>query len=267
MSTEADFPPGVVRMHRDHERAWDESGRTMRILYKVPHDVIDLFEYAVGGKPETFGTGTGSITRIVPLQCPDSPLLYACYVRSTSCEGGGGSVGATTVPRKYKYYFMEVGFKFYGYDFGGDRPFLSLSVEGGGNFITLPGSAYKFPSDNLRINQDPGRFVPEVNYLLTIHMLSSFDETLYVPYLGKVNSADFLNLSSYPAGTVRFDRLVGNYESFISGFRNWSVAFALAYRPVDWNAIMRPDTGVFEVVHNSAGDPIYESADLNALVG
>ncbi len=216
----------------------------------------DRFAFAktVAGTVE----GTGPIRRIVPLRYPDSINLIA---QRLTIEGVGRPVSAVQpyTAAKITVYFEFVPWLIQ----GNSNPFLAIRLKFGGNYVTMPGTAFKFASDSTPIKQDMGVFVPEVGYNITIYQGPTLDDATITSLVGKINSTIFLN---NPVKTMRFDGADADYSMTFDGQQQFTKQFAFTYRAKPWGQILRPDGVWEEAVNVTDGSLAYETAELKPLL-
>src|SRR5438270_297985 len=90
----------------------------------------------------------------------------------------------------------------------------------GGNMITIPGSCYAF-GDGTKVNQDVGRFVPEVEYSVTYYQVPpGLDPTLITGLTGTRNTVPLFGLGSRqgPAGLAFYDQRPPEFWAKLTAF-------------------------------------------------
>lgn len=272
MATINDLPAGWVRL-RDSTR-WRVAiggGIEAEAAFWGPGDTYAEFLRAVGGLEETFtypGAG-GSVTRVVPLKFPsNSPDFADVYAVDCELEGAGMPREDAAEQIVYEWARARVLFRSQPfYAMGSDYPLISYAFGSGADFVTRPGTAYSFPSDSLRLNQDVGVLIPWRDFQITLHNLTSPNESVYDALAGRVNSADFYhpNGEVYAAGYLQYLGPSGQYQRTIGNQQSWTVTHRFKLRYVAHNAIMRPDGTGFEVPEDDAGNPPIPAADLMAI--
>src|SRR6185437_12419511 len=141
------------------EWTWAEGARA-EMGFLVAWSDRFAFARTVAGTVE----GTGQVHRIVPLRYPDSINLIA---QRLTIQGLGAPSGPTVPYSKAK---IVVNFEFVPWLIQGNaNPFRAIRLKYGGNYVTMPGTAFQFASDSTPIKQDMGVFVPEVGYNVTIY--------------------------------------------------------------------------------------------------
>jgi hypothetical protein len=257
LATEASITVDFKRQHEDVSGGLDDKGAfTFTVSYLVAWTDLVEFMKQVGGYPSTAST-----TATIPLQCPYAANLYASS-QSVAPMGVGPDIDTP-----YSHARVTVNFKSTQFDYTAPESYLSEDLRFAGNFITLPGSAYKF-GDGTPIDATVGRQVPEVEISLTRHKLYNLDIGLITALTGKVNSTTFVP-SKYncPPGTVLFAGASTRTDFAFGSLPVTDLTLSFLYRPVLWNAVLHPDgvTG-FAIVQDGNGDPIYSAANLNALL-
>ena len=215
-------------------------------------DVWTWLTVAAGTKEVVNGT----VTRIVPLRFPDNTNLIA---RNIDVQ----LTGYDSVNSTYSTAKMMVEFATPQWDMSGGSAFLTENLKFSSNFITLPGSAYKF-GDGTVVTQDVGRYVPEVEWSVTSYMMPTLDTATIMSVVGCVNSATILGCAP---NTLLFNG-VNSQRQTTTGFVNsYETQFSFVYRPVSWQMLMRPDGTGFATVTDNNGNGIFPTADFSVLFG
>ncbi len=202
--------------------------------------------------------GTGTLRRIVPLRYPDLTNLIA---QSLTIEGVGKPFGPTL---PYSFARITVNFEFVPWLLQGDsRPFLAIRLKYGGNYVTMPGTAFEFGSDSTPLKQDMGTFVPEIGYNVTIYAGPTLDDDTIAGLAGKINSVVFLNR---PIKTMRFDGCDADFSMTFDGQKQFTKQFAFTYRAKPWGQVLRPDGVWEEAINVNDGSLAYETGDLTPLL-
>lgn len=271
MSTINDLPDGWVRLRDSTRWRWALGGGIeAEAAFWGPGNSYAEFLRVVGGMEQTITYPDGSgVTRIVPLKFPsNSPDFEDVYAVDCELTGAGRPSEDANEQIVYEWARARVLFRTQPfYNFGGDYPLVSYSYTSGADFITRPGTAYVFPSDSLRLNQDVGVLVPFRDFQVTFHNLTSPNEELYESLTGRVNSATFRlpNGRSYDAGFIQYFGPAGQYQQTIGNQRNWTVSHRFKLRYIKHNEIMRPDGTAFEAPEDDTGANIIPEADLMQL--
>lgn len=263
MSSISDLPASYSGqwLQDSTDESIDENGVQATCSWYGPWAERIEFLRVVSGLPEqiTYPGGV-SVTRIVPLKYPFYENVYAYNARARgtgSCSLGGDGLTAT-----YDWAIITVNFKTYPYKLDGDQAMITRQDDGGMEFVTRPGSAYIFPSDSLRINQDVGVPVPTNDFSLTFHRLPFLDRALWQTLQGRVNTVDFLG---YPAGTIQYVGPSSTATVTIANQFSFEATHRFRFRWIPHNQIMRPDGTGFEAPEDGNGDTILPTTDLNAI--
>lgn len=277
MSTIADLPAGWIRLADPGATRWRLARGGVveaEALFRGPGSSYAEFLYAVGGKEETisYPGGSQSVTRIVPLKFPSASTLFDnVYANGVEIEASGLPSEDDAEQVAYEWAVARVTFSSESfYDFGSDHPLLSYSFTGNADMISQPGTAYKFPSDGLKLSQDVGALVPWRDFSITLHNLQSLDETIYDDLCGRVNSDVFYHPSGvqYAAGYIQYLGPSGGYSTTIGNQKSFTITHRFKWRRIKHNAVARPDGGGFEepVVDDMAGTTkILPAANLNQI--
>lgn len=256
MSTIDDLPSGWYVKHEPapNERITMGVGIECAMTWIGPWEERHDFKDAVAGMEEPF-TYPGGVTvnRRVPLKYPDErhedvyayDMTFEALGRSGPSTAGCGitySLCAATV------YFRSQAF----YVGTGDYPMISVATRGNPDMVTVPGTAFEFPSDSLRVDHNAGVLVPTVDYAMTFHNLPNLTDRIatWEGLAGRVNSDDFYTpfhpVTPYSAGYIQFlDFSTASSLSF-GNVQTHSATLQLRYRYVKHNEIMRPDGTGFE---------------------
>jgi hypothetical protein len=227
---------------------------------------MPAFSVAAAGLAKTITISGVSVTRLIPLLHPRIANCYADDIQIYPPEGDVATLG-TDGSIDFADYFADIHFSTPTYQYEeGDYPTTTLNLNGGVDMVTRPGSAYKFPSDGLRINHDVGVPVQTVDFALTMSRLPSVDFALYTSLAGCVNTAEFYGCDP---GTVLYQGPGVNGQSTIGGLPSYDVTHQFKFRSIPHNQIMRPDGAGFEapVEEGDGVTMLLPGQDLNALWG
>jgi hypothetical protein len=273
MSTIADLPTGWQRIRDQTRVRWGLGGvLEAEAAWWGPWSSKTEFLMAVGGLEEDI-TYPGGITvsRVVPLKFPsDDPDLDSLYAADCNIDAAGMPSVHATEEITYSRALARVFFRSEPFFMmGGDFPLVSYQFGGGADFITRPGSAYRFPSDGLKLNQDVGVLIPWRDFSVTFHNIPQPDEELYDNLAGRVNSAPFTlpNGRTYAPGLIQYLAPAGGFTRTIGNVTSWTISHRFKLRYIPHNQIMRPDGTAFEAPVDDGGAPIIPSADLSLLYG
>ncbi len=221
----------------------------------------------------------GNFTQYTPRHaCPENPTLYATnaeinYLGETDVTGG-------TTP-KFTQTIVMVTYSVLTWDeFNTQDPNGTMSfpneaapnqpilqtvqeIDAASEFITMPGTAFVFTSDNKSTDSPIGVWVGNSTLSLTKKNVPYLPQALIHAKMNKVNDATFLG---QPAEQVLFLGAKTHRESLADGTRTQEVALTFKWREKKWNYAPRPDTGVWERIQTSVGGSPYETADLLPLL-
>lgn len=276
MSTIDDIPSGwnVLHSPEPKERIVLGVGIEAEMSWVGPWEDRHDFLAAVAGYDETFSYPGGvSVTRRVPLKYPDERYddvyAYDCAMGAVGRSGPSAeNRGITYALCKVTVYFRSQPF----YVGAGDYPMVSLMASGGADIVTVPGTAYEFPSDSLRVDHNAGVLVPTVDYAMTFHNLPSLDDRVSVweGLTGRVNSDSFYTpfhpVTPYAAGYVQMLSFSTASSISFGNVQTHTATLQLRYRRVKHNEIMRPDGTAFEAPERvGSSDPLIPVATLMSL--
>lgn len=212
------------------------------------------FLNAVIGFPQVVGGPGGAMVRVVPLQHPEYPVLYAVSAKSR----GFGFDGQKN-NRFWKYTRITVDFESRPYDLSGQNAFLSLS--GNPSVRTIPAPAVAFRVGGLAPVYDPGYEINGEDQVLTLHDLTSYDPTAFDSIRNHVNGGTF---RGRPPGTVLYKGTSYTATSNFAGVK-WDASHTLAYSEIPWNYGFLPD-GTLDNVTYPDGTWRMQPADLSVLL-
>lgn len=252
MSYEYQLPASSVRLYKETRWGIVKGAITAHATWKCAYaDLVQWLTIANGTLENVFN----GVQRFVPLRFPDATALLATNVDVKL-------TGYDYALNLYSTAVIDVDFSTPQFDMTGQNAFLTENMRFGGNMITLPGSSYHFPSDSSKVNQDVGRFVPEVELNITKQMVPGLDVTTILSLTGKVNNAPFLGGAE---GTVLFTGANSDRQTTATFVQSFQIQLSFMYRPVPWNQLCRPDGTGFEAVQDGGGNGIYQEADLTQL--
>jgi len=263
MSIESQLPASAVRLYKSTTIKASKDGRQGTACWAVDLQDLDDFLTVVGGMPETVTFPGGlSATRLVPLLWPDPPYKIPMYAYDVDADYTGYDKDNLT----YSKAKVKVAFKTYSYD-QDQNPFFTEQYDGASDFITLPGSAFQFPSDGRIINTEVGLPIPTLDFSLTFYKVPSRALGLWTSLQGYVNSTVFLpNHYGLAPGTVLYMGPSENIQTSLGGVVSYQITHKFRWRYIPHNMILRPDSGGWEApVRLFDGAPIMPTADLNAL--
>lgn len=264
MSVFADLPASVLHLNdpdKNGPMGYREAPglREMVMNLLVPWADMTAFRNVVVGSQVTFGSGPNAYTRVVPLQCPWDPGLYA-----TALEGkyrGGDS--AITPIRPYSHVIFSVTFGLIPYGPGSDAPYRSLQAVGALRSVTNPSEGYTFSNGE-----------PLDHGVAIQHMTTSYLYTLYqVPDIVSAENA-LRELGSTPvndspltiagrtfdAGTVMLESFTTDTVQSVGGVLQSNLQVVLNWSALPWNSLVRSDGEIDEV-----SPQLYQTGDLSPL--
>ena len=106
-------------------------------------------------------------------------------------------------------------------------------LDGGGQYITLPGSSFTLETSGRAIEQDVGFFMCNVDITRNYDRLKFETEEAF-PYIGHVNLTTFRSL---PPQSVLLAKVRSRHRFNLIGGSENSMQLAYVYRPVEWNKV------------------------------
>lgn len=257
MSFEAQLPASSKRMYHETRVGMEGGKLTASCVYSCDYPDLWTFLTVANGTIENVN---GNIQRIVPLRFPDRP--QAMIASRVNVRGTGYNHTSNT----YAKCVIDVDFQTPQFDLQGSSAFMMKRLGFGGNFITLPGSAYTF-SGGPRVNQEVGRFVAEVVYEVTMYQLPTLSDStiaLIASLTGSVNNSQTLGAAP---GYLRFDGGASEVQTTALFVQSYQLQLAVTFRSVPWNFLMHPAGSGYALVTDGLGNGIYPAADLTQLFG
>lgn len=256
---------------RISDEGWDyevtDQGTTGAIRFIVAGAFLQSFCNILAGIPATTVTiGGTTTTRMIPLQHPRDPLIYAytshIYKAPNSIATPGPAGSGWGID--FQWYLADVKFRTPKWSATGDYPMMSYDEDAGMEMRTRPGTAYQFPSDGLRVLHDVGVPNGVVKFALTFEGLTSLNSALYRSLVGTVNSSTFFDC---PAGTVLYEGCSSGTRLQIGGVPSWRARQNFSYSRIPHRQIMRPDGTAFEapVQVGNTSKYLLDESNLNAL--
>jgi hypothetical protein len=242
VSTVADLPTPWSYLYAPQLRVTgDRGGWRSTLAFRCTFANLANFATIIGGAPQTITTTWGSISRIVSLQHPLYPALWAERVQ---CETTGtASTTSTALADLYTDARVFVDFGSIPYPVTGDSAYMTWEVDQGAVYTTQPGRKFKFASGE-PLDQDAGAWSVQNSYILTLYQCPSQGDANIDLLSGKVNNATFFGR---PAGVVRYTK-----------------SYVFTYRSYSWNEAYKRD-GTIAAITDPAGNPPYDSGDFNLL--
>jgi hypothetical protein len=237
-------------------------GRAATITFQVAiNDATAFVQHAIG-TVELIDHGDGITTeRVVPLIYPDDPEMHlvAYDVEYFGTPNGSGWSFFTN-----QFSHARILCEFATLPFptgGGDTPFYTLTADYGTSIETIPGSVWRFPSDNSTLSGEGGLFTGVVSFTLT-----QFLSRTPIPYsvLSMVGSVNSVAWGIFPIGTLRFD---GAQSQYAKGMFSETLvkSYSLKFRPRPWREVLRANGVWEEPVLGGTSNKKYSAANLKVL--
>jgi hypothetical protein len=263
----------VARIAGIKERGDNQAGLVATVTYHVPWmDRFRFYEGLAGELTTITVPGGGSITRRIPNLYPDSsddPFIAPMYAQPDiqveplgkilEREDGwadfgkdpdtGAVNGLAEVTVNYQRFLLDPNL---------GQPYLSESKRGSGQFLTLPGTPFRFVSDAKPIQQDVGKYIPQIEVQRVYDRAGALDEATLFGLAGTVNAATWRD---QPAGTWMMAMIEDHISRVMLGTPEVGAALSLLWRPYPWNHVFRRDSGLWEQVTPL----IYDEADWSPL--
>lgn len=146
--------------------------------------------------------------------------------------------------------------------------FASQSIDIAVQVVPVPGTAYKYASDNRVVPFEVGKMVGYSMFDLSFERVPYIDYPYLLSFVGTVNNAPF---KGFPKGTLLYMGCKPERETGMpspieeNGTPNnyWKVSHKIAHRTIPHNHIPRRDTGAFE----ETVPLIHEEKNFNLLLG
>jgi hypothetical protein len=262
MSTISQLPSSFCVMDEGRTEIVRDNAIEGTIVWEGPWDERATFLNIAGGLSQTINYPGGSATRIIPLQYPGPYENVFAY--NIECSPFGVIAPHTAEGATWTRCKIAVSFRSWQWQLtGSDYPLMTINADASADMITVPGTAYEFPSDSLRLDRNVGILVPTLDFTLTFHMLPSLNMTLYSTLSGRVNSTTFYG---FAAGYVQYIGPSSTSTLKIGNVQNHTVSHRFRYRRIPHNEIMRPNGTGFEAPERvGSSDKLIPDADLNLL--
>jgi hypothetical protein len=264
MATTLSVPFTIMVQDGIRER-WASTGPTATVKFKcLWTDRYRLAQELVG----TSVAAGNQIIRVVPFAYPTSPNLFC--MPDLDIEPHGKPIRESSGWLSYKYAIVTANFGTPPYSFDNSdpsgKPWTVTNMDVGGEFLTLPGSTYRFP-DGTPTNTPIGKVIPQVTFSLKRHWMPYLPVGEMLTLVGKVNDASFdIGGFACPEGTLLFMAGPNDRQTDTTGSVTQEVQYKLVYRSVPWNFYLHPNrTSGFQAVTDGNGDPPYESGDFTIL--
>jgi hypothetical protein len=262
------LPANAERLYENHS-LWFEpwasrGGETFSYWYSGTD--IDVEFARIAGTPQSYATAWGgSVIRRLPWEHPMFPGLFAVRARAR----GRGRPSSTAYAKLYPCFEITVDFESPPWTANGDTPFMSLRREFSSSLVAIPGRYLRCESDGFRLQQDQGRPIPQVSYLVTIYGISATNyAAIAAASAAPVNSTtlylpDGLTVA---AGYGIFGGVADEQNYSYGGQTTKAVTYRILARSgIPFDQIIHPQTGVLTRVLNPDGTPMVTRSDLNLL--
>lgn len=235
------------------------------IVFLTTTGNLAAFVDVVAGLPPTQVpvAGGGTVPRIIPLQHPLYPRLYAKDVQSESFGTPSPTNQALSALHSHARVTVNFESPAYSTDFDGptDAPYMKKTVRSAGRYVTIPGRRMTF-SNSEQIDQDTGVFVAQAVYVYTFYQCTSDGDDQIRPMVGRINDTAFLG---FPDGQLRLDNFDTDEETSVGGVKTYVRTLTFTYQDHHWNDFFRRD-GTLDTANDAAGNPVYEHAEFNDLL-
>lgn len=261
MTTVADLPGTWSYLYKPQMTLSAMSGGYESVLaFLTDFANLSDFVLAVAGTAQTITTTWGTMSRIVPLQHPLFPGLYADEV---NCRAfGAASESSEDLIDLWSHAEVQVKFRSVRYGADGDQAYMTIEEDKGGMYTTIPGRKFAFPSGE-PIDQEAGAFSTTKNYMLTLYQCPDLDSSATDAIQSCVNDDVFLG---FPAGQLLFGGQRSIFERSVGGVVRYTKTYTLAYRDYPWNQAYQKN-GTKATPVDPAGNPQYASADFYSVMG
>lgn len=227
-------------------------------------DRINFMNFVCG---TTLG-GPGAIVRTLPAQYPPSPNMYATREFRIQPLGKLQTLNNWVT---YPYALVSIKFAIPHYDFDGStdasgKPWTTTSFDVGGEFLTLPDSAYKF-TGGIPANGSVGKVIPQISITMKKHWMPYLPVAEMFNLVGTVNNAP-VNLGNFvaPTETLLFLGGTNSREADTAGGVSQEVDYKMTYRPISWNKFLHPNgTSGFQYLFDGGGNKVYSLGDFTTL--
>lgn len=251
-SNPAEGPKAVVKF----KCLWDDH-------YTMVQELMGLWV----GKPPS------SIVYTLPFSYPPSPNLICTNVTSIEPFGRpwviasnylNQTIGLPWIARKRAIITAE--FTVPPYRALQEGGFWSLSIDTGGEFLTLPDITYRF-ADGTPTGTPVGFFLPQVEITVTRYKMPFIPDQVMIPLTGSINGYPFqIGYNIYPPYSLMFMPGHTEVESDVLGNLTYTTQYKFMYRPVNWQFEFKPDrTTGFALVTDGNGNPKFKVMDFGIL--
>jgi hypothetical protein len=257
----------------DYEKSLPRDGPLIQRKFLCPWAHSNAAANAIMGISSYTGA---TIFRQLPLQCPESPNLYAAAVGVI--EGYGAFALNDTTPT-WEYAVLPVTFAPLPYDPGADTqhspdgqayPFCSFSVKGTSQFYEMPDTSFLWAADapaglaGKPIGSKMGVHLPQLALQVKLHAVPFFPWLQFADLLGKVNDATFMGMDPE---LMLFEDYDTQMELQSDGTKTQEVTLNFSYRPKAWNTAPDPTDGAtWHPIEGPGGEKPYELANLKPLI-
>lgn len=213
------------------------------VVFKVAWPI--RFDLVKALRGEVVWAGGSDFIRMHGFPYPDSPnmsCLEVTEVRPLSTQTmrtrGDGWV-------EYPYALVTAKF---GTPEWGDEEFWSLRVGISGEFLTMPGTSWRFLGGN-PVGAEIGRVLPDEQIEYTAHRLPFIPQEEIDPLKGgKVNATPYrIGRQTYATGRLLFVGANTESRASILGLEH-DVTYSIVSRLVDWNKYLDPSDNSWKLV-------------------
>lgn len=261
-----------------YRKGRSDRGPTVTKEYDVAYADGDAFVDAVMGGVSVSGGIGGAITYARRHACPENPRLVAL---EASYEGAGEADYTGGGKPQFERAIATVTYGRLPYDQEGTddaknsfpnsktpgQPYVyaQCEIDFAGEFVTLPGTGFKFSSDGKAIEESKhGKHVGTATLRFVRKKVPYLPTELILAKMNKVNDTPIFGA---PRGQVLFQGGKTRREASSDGTAVQELELVFQWRETNWNNFIRPDTGAFAaVVTATGGNPVYAYAELNELL-
>jgi hypothetical protein len=144
--------------------------------------------------------------------------------------------------------------------------YYSFSFAGGGEFLTLPETTYRF-GDGTPTNTPIGRLIPQAEITVTRYKMGFLPDKYMIQCTGNLNNAPYtIGYNTYATGSLLFMPGNSTFDADSLGNLTYQVEYKFMFRPINWNYYLHPNrTTGFAIVTDGNGNPPYPSTSFEIL--
>lgn len=242
-------------------------GASAKVKFKCAWD--DRYQFVKDLMWSSVLAGPGKVIRTFPFAYPPSPNLYCIAIDSVDMFGKPAIIKKLGLPwlaTEEAIVIATFGFLPFKDDTSEGKPFTTLTLDVGGEFLTFPNTTYRF-ADGTPTNTPIGKVIPQIPIVEKLNWFPYLPIAEMLSLVGKVNDGPYpLGDFVSPTGTLLFTGGPTEYSSDTGGNSVNEVEYRYIYRPVPWNYYMHPNRTVgFAPVTDGNGDPPYDPGDFTTL--